>query len=147
MCCATTDYAMQSVLMQMGLKLLSVDGMVLRSIKHWVRIGTPLGPRARGGQPRHASFSPRFARPRQVLRCSGCFTQQPTLDRHFCVKCGNQSLVRLQAVVSANGSQRILPEERAPARVRSTNVRGTKFPMPKPQACLLYTSPSPRDRG
>ena len=45
-CCATTDYAMQSVLMQMGLKLLSVDGMVLRSIKHWVRIGTRLGPRA-----------------------------------------------------------------------------------------------------
>ena len=25
---------------------LSVDGMVLRSIKHWVRIGTRLGPRA-----------------------------------------------------------------------------------------------------
>ena len=38
--CLTTDYAMQSVLMQMGLKLLSVDGMVLRSIKHWVRIAS-----------------------------------------------------------------------------------------------------------
>ena len=49
MCCATTDYAMQSVLMQMGLKLLSVDGMVLRSIKHWVRTGTRLGPRERSG--------------------------------------------------------------------------------------------------
>ena len=41
--CITTDYAMQSVLLQMGLKLLSVDGMLLRSIKQW------------------------------VLRCSGCY--------------------------------------------------------------------------
>ena len=102
--CLTIDYAMQSVLMQMGLKLLGADGMLLKSIKQW------------------------------VLRCSGCFTQQDSLERSFCSKCGNTSLVRLQAVVDSRGSQRILPEERAPARVRSTNVRGTKFPMPMPKA-------------
>ena len=131
MCCATTDYAMQSVLMQMGLKLLSVDGMVLRSIKHWVR-HVPRTALARAAA--RPLISPRFARPPQVLRCSGCFTRQQSLDRQFCSKCGNASLVRLQMVINADGHQRILPEGKAPARVRSTNVRGTKFAMPAPQS-------------
>mmetsp|Transcript_18907 Transcript_18907/g.48335 ORF Transcript_18907/g.48335 Transcript_18907/m.48335 type:complete len:482 (-) Transcript_18907:321-1766(-) len=102
--CLTTDYAMQSVLMQMGLHLLGADGMLLRSVKQW------------------------------VLRCSGCYTQQGSLEAQFCSKCGNNSLVRLQAVLNNRGQQRILPEQRAPARVRSTNVRGTKFPMPQPKS-------------
>ena len=67
-----------------------------------------------------------------VLRCSGCFTLQPSLEKQFCIKCGNTSLVRLISVLQADGSRRVLPEEGAPARVRSTNVRGSKFPMPKP---------------
>ena len=69
-----------------------------------------------------------------MLRCSGCFTRQQSLDRQFCSKCGNASLVRLQMVINAEGHQRILPEGKAPARVRSTNVRGTKFAMPAPQS-------------
>ena len=100
----TTDYAMQSVLMQMGLKLMGSDGLLMRSVKQW------------------------------VLRCSGCFTMQPSLDKQFCVKCGNTSLVRLQAVIDAKGFRRVLPEAGAPARVRSTNTRGTKFPLPQPKA-------------
>ena len=102
--CLTTDYAMQSVLMQMNLKLLGADGMILRSVKQW------------------------------VMRCSGCFTQQSSLESQFCSKCGNMSLVRLQAVVDDRGQQRLLPESKAPARVRSTNTRGTKFPLPMPVA-------------
>ena len=127
MCCATTDYAMQSVLMQMGLKLLSVDGMVLRSIKHWVHRDAS-GP-GRGGTP---------PAPLTLLPSStgapllGRFTRQP-LDRQFFQQEGQRLLVRLQMVINAEGHQRILPEE-APARVRSTNVRGTKFAMPAPQS-------------
>jgi len=102
--CLTTDYAMQSVLMQMGLKLMGADGLLLRSVKQW------------------------------VLRCSGCFTCQPSLDKQFCTKCGNSSLVRLQAVIDSHGAKRVLPESGAPARVRSTNTRGTKFPMPQPKS-------------
>uniref|UniRef100_A0A7S3BW65 Nin one binding (NOB1) Zn-ribbon-like domain-containing protein n=1 Tax=Haptolina ericina TaxID=156174 RepID=A0A7S3BW65_9EUKA len=67
------------------------------------------------------------------MRCSGCFKQEPDLSKAFCSKCGNTSLVRLASVVDSSGRQRLLPEGRAPARVRSTNVRGTKYPMPKPQ--------------
>ena len=73
--CLTTDYAMQSVLMQMGLSLMGSDGLLMRSVKQW------------------------------VLRCSGCFTLQPSLDKQFCIKCGNTSLVRLQAVLDS-----VLPE-------------------------------------
>jgi len=101
--CITTDYAMQSVLLQMGLKLLSIEGMLMRSVKQW------------------------------VLRCSGCFQQHRQLDRQFCSKCGNASLVRLAAIFDSHGRMRLLPEAGAPARVRSTNVRGTKFSMPAPQ--------------
>jgi len=102
--CITTDYAMQSVLLQMGLKLLSVDGMLLRSIKQW------------------------------VLRCSGCYKEHRQLELQFCSKCGNASLVRLAAIVDNRGNQRLLPEKGAPARVRSTNIRGTKYAMPMPKA-------------
>ena len=102
--CVTTDYAMQSVLMQMNMRLLGVDGMVMKSVKQW------------------------------VLRCSGCFTVHREMGRQFCLKCGNTSLVRLIAIVDAQGQTRVLPERGAPARVRSTNTRGTKFAMPMPQA-------------
>lgn len=101
--CVTTDYAMQSVLLQMGLKLLSTDGLLMRSIKQW------------------------------VLKCSGCFTVTRELDRSFCAKCGNSSLVRLAAIIDQRGNERMLPERGAPARVRSTNIRGTKYPMPMPK--------------
>jgi len=91
------------VLMQMGMQVVGADGLLMRSIKQW------------------------------VLKCSGCNTQQPDLDRSFCTKCGNSTLVRLVSIIDSRGAQRILPERGAPARVRSTNIRGTKFPMPKPK--------------
>jgi RNA-binding protein NOB1 len=34
--CMTTDYAMQNVLLQMGLNLISVDGKRIKSVKSWV---------------------------------------------------------------------------------------------------------------
>lgn len=89
--------------MQIGLKLISVEGMVMRSIKHW------------------------------VLRCSGCFKVEPDLSKLFCSKCGNTTLVRLVSIVDQHGNTRTLPEGKAPARVRSTNIRGTKYTPPKPQ--------------
>ena len=37
-------------------------------------------------------------------------------------------------IVDSRGAARLLPEAKAPARVRSTNTRGTKFPMPMPKS-------------
>jgi hypothetical protein len=69
-----------------------------------------------------------------VLTCRARTCAESCVVSQFCTKCGNSSLVRLQAVLDAQrGGMRLLPEAGAPARVRSTNTRGTKFPMPKPQ--------------
>ena len=40
--------------------------------------------------------------------------------------------MRIIAIVDAQGQTRVLPERGAPARVRSTNTRGTKYAMPMP---------------
>jgi len=34
--CLTTDFSMQNVLMQLGLKVLSVDGLLVKSVKQFV---------------------------------------------------------------------------------------------------------------
>ena len=34
--CMTTDFSMQNVMMQMGLSVVSVDGMLIRAAKQWV---------------------------------------------------------------------------------------------------------------
>jgi len=34
--CVTTDFSMQNVMMQMGLSVVSVDGMLIRAAKQWV---------------------------------------------------------------------------------------------------------------
>ncbi len=34
--CVTTDFAMQNVLLQMGLNLISVDGLLLKNVKNWI---------------------------------------------------------------------------------------------------------------
>lgn len=62
--CLTTDYAMQSVLLQMGLKLISVDGMVIKRIRQY------------------------------VLKCYGCFKICKDMERKFCPQCGNNTLLR-----------------------------------------------------
>merc|ERR1712150_431518 len=52
--CITTDFAMQNVLLQMGLNVLSVDGMLVRNVKTF------------------------------VLRCYGCFRITKDTSRQFC---------------------------------------------------------------
>ena len=34
--CVTTDFSMQNVMMQMGLSVISVDGLLIRAAKQWV---------------------------------------------------------------------------------------------------------------
>jgi hypothetical protein len=62
--CVTTDFSMQNVLMQMGLNVVSVDGMLVRAAKQW------------------------------VLRCMACFKVHYEMDRLFCSKCGANHMSR-----------------------------------------------------
>jgi len=75
----TTDFAMQNVVMRMGMKLLSAQGMLMRSVKQW------------------------------GVQCSGCFRTAHDVSRQFCSHCGNQTLVRVALVVDKDGRERVLP--------------------------------------
>lgn len=69
--CATTDFAMQNVMLQMNLELLTVDGVRVRKLKSWVQ------------------------------RCSTCFEVYTAVEssRLFCDRCGSSSIQRVAASV------------------------------------------------
>lgn len=69
--CVTTDFAMQNVLLQVGLPLLSLDGMAVRRVKQW------------------------------ILRCAACFKTCTEMGRLFCPVCGNASMDRVSCSVNA----------------------------------------------
>jgi RNA-binding protein NOB1 len=106
--CTTTDFAMQNVLLQMGLILLSVDGMQIRRLKSW------------------------------VLRCGACFKIHtdpfdPTtgMRRMFCAHCGSDRVQRVSASVDGKtGRLKLYFSKRKRNKYMST--RGTKFSLPKP---------------
>ncbi|XP_051119583.1 RNA-binding NOB1-like protein isoform X2 [Andrographis paniculata] len=72
--CITSDFAMQNVLLQMGLRLLAPGGMQIRELHRW------------------------------VLKCHACFKVTTETGRIFCPKCGNGGTLRKVAVtVNENG--------------------------------------------
>jgi RNA-binding protein NOB1 len=103
--CATTDFAMQNVILQMNLELLSVDGVRVRKLK---------------------SF---------VTRCGACYKVYtssqgtgPHGKRLFCDKCGSDMMQRIAASVDGRtGRIRLHLSKRY-----KHNLRGTKFSLPKP---------------
>ncbi|RKO88837.1 Nin one binding Zn-ribbon like-domain-containing protein [Blyttiomyces helicus] len=62
--CITSDFAMQNVIMQMNLRLLSVDGLMIKKLKSW------------------------------ILRCHACFKTTADMEKKFCPYCGNNTLMR-----------------------------------------------------
>ena len=62
--CMTGDFAVQNVLLQMGLYLVSVDGARIERVKSW------------------------------VLRCHACYRICKDPERKFCPSCGNATLIR-----------------------------------------------------
>ena len=110
--CATTDFAMQNVLLQMNLILLSTEGMRIRRLKTW------------------------------VMRCGACFKiHLPDEDfkdetnhhmrRLFCKHCGSDMMQRISASVDGKtGRLKLHFSKRKQGRHHS--IRGTKFALPKP---------------
>lgn len=75
--CVTTDFAMQNTMLQMGLKLLSVDGRrTIRQIR---------------------SFA---------LRCHSCSAVTRELHRKFCENCGNATMHRVAFKIDKKGVAR-----------------------------------------
>ena len=103
--CATTDFAMQNVILQMNLELLTIDGVRVRRLKTW------------------------------VTRCAACFTIYGGNDdkkgksggRLFCDKCGSNTLQRIAASVDRNTGRLKLHMKKN----YQCSTRGTKFSLPK----------------
>lgn len=89
--CVTTDFAMQNVLLQMGIKLISIDGKrTIRQIR------------------------------RYVLRCHACAAITRELERKFCDKCGNATLHRVAFKVNRKGVARVFINPRRRPNLRGT---------------------------
>jgi len=117
--CATTDFAMQNVLLQMNLILLSTNGMRIRRLKSW------------------------------VIRCGACFKIHGAdedfrdetnhhVKRLFCSHCGSGDMMqRISASVDGKtGRLKLHFSKRKQGRHHS--IRGTKFSLPKPGSGNKY---------
>lgn len=76
--CATADYSVQNVLLQMGITPLTFDGYAVRSVKLW------------------------------GLVCRACFFFTRETQKVFCPKCGHDTLVRVPIVVDQDGRPTVL---------------------------------------
>lgn len=72
--CLTTDFAMQNVLIQIGLHVLSVNGMLIKQSRSY------------------------------ILRCHACFRTTSNMSKVFCPHCGNQTLKKVAVTLNDDGS-------------------------------------------
>ncbi|XP_068701444.1 RNA-binding protein NOB1-like [Montipora capricornis] len=87
--CLTTDFAMQNVLIQMGLHVISLDGMLIREARSY------------------------------VLKCHACFRVTSQLQKKFCPWCGNNTLLRIPVIVDDHGVTHYqIPNKKRPFNIR-----------------------------
>uniref|UniRef100_A0A8C4ZBF6 RNA-binding protein NOB1 n=1 Tax=Gadus morhua TaxID=8049 RepID=A0A8C4ZBF6_GADMO len=72
--CLTTDFAMQNVLIQIGLHVLSVNGMLIKQARNY------------------------------ILRCHACFKTTTNMTKAFCPHCGNKTLKKIAVTINEDGS-------------------------------------------
>jgi len=71
--CITADFAMQNVLLQMGLKVVSFDGLIIKRTQQF------------------------------VLRCYSCNKFCKNVEKQFCPVCGNNTMVKVVVKVNDHG--------------------------------------------
>lgn len=96
--CITSDFSMQNVLIQMGLKCLSMDGMCIRRARTY------------------------------ILRCFACFQRTSEMTRIFCKSCGNKGTLKKVAVeVDDNGEMKMFINFKKPINQRGLRYSIPKF--------------------
>ncbi|XP_002413180.2 RNA-binding protein NOB1 [Ixodes scapularis] len=88
--CISTDFAVQNMLIQMGLKAVSVDGMMIKHARTF------------------------------ILRCHACFTTTKIMTKQFCPGCGNKTLKRVSVSVDEDGTTRLFINYKKPINIRGT---------------------------
>nr|CAG4651912.1 EOG090X07WR [Triops cancriformis] len=72
--CLTLDFAMQNVLIQIGLHVIALDGRLIREAQTY------------------------------ILRCYACFHTTSNMTKMFCPSCGNKTLKRVAVTLNEDGS-------------------------------------------
>lgn len=76
--CVTSDYAMQNVLLHLGVPVIGTSGMMVSELRLW------------------------------LLRCTSCFAVVSDTSRQFCPKCGSgDTLRRVQYVLNKDGEKKL----------------------------------------
>lgn len=76
--CVTSDYAMQNVLLHLGVPLVGTNGMCIAELRLW------------------------------LLRCTSCFAVVTDTTRQFCPKCGSgDTLRRVHYVINEDGEKKL----------------------------------------
>ncbi|KAF4620042.1 hypothetical protein D9613_005264 [Agrocybe pediades] len=110
--CMTADFAMQNVLLQMGLNLVGLEGKRIEKIKSW------------------------------VLRCHACFKICKDHSKKFCPSCGNPTLLRASVTVAAPNAAKNAPVMQVHLKPNfQYKTRGTKYSIPLPKAGSAKTGP------
>ncbi|KAJ7572507.1 Nin one binding Zn-ribbon like-domain-containing protein [Mycena floridula] len=110
--CMTADFAMQNVLLQMGLNLVSSDGRKIDKVKNW------------------------------VLRCHACFKICKDASKKFCPSCGNPTLLRTSVTIAGPGASANTPALQVHLKTNfQYKIRGTKYSIPAPKAGSAKTGP------
>lgn len=95
--CMTADFAMQNVLLQMNLKISSVDGMIITRLKNW------------------------------VLRCHACYYSTSDMSKKFCPQCGHNTLIRTSVSIDKYGNKIFHLKKNFNYRIRGTKYSIPKF--------------------
>ncbi|KAI0082359.1 hypothetical protein K474DRAFT_1655101 [Panus rudis PR-1116 ss-1] len=102
--CMTADFAMQNVLLQMGLNLVGVEGKKIEKVKTW------------------------------VLRCHACFKICKDNARKFCPSCGNPTLLRASVTLSSPNATSSTPTLQVHLKKNfQYKTRGTVYSIPAPK--------------
>ncbi|GIX97703.1 RNA-binding protein NOB1 [Caerostris darwini] len=116
--CVTTDFCIQNVLIQMGLNVVSVEGMLIKQARVF------------------------------ILRCYSCFKTTNNVTKQFCSNCGNKTLKRVSVSVNDDGLKQIHINFRRPLPIRGTRYslplpKGGKHSM---NPVLCEDQPLPHNR-
>ncbi|PPQ64613.1 hypothetical protein CVT24_008350 [Panaeolus cyanescens] len=110
--CMTADFAMQNVLLQMGLNLVGLEGKRIEKVKNW------------------------------VLRCHACFKLCKDNSKKFCPSCGNPTLIRASVTISSPKASTNAPVMQVHLKPNfQYKIRGTKYSIPSPKPGSAKTGP------
>ncbi|XP_020298976.1 RNA-binding protein NOB1 isoform X2 [Pseudomyrmex gracilis] len=90
--CLTMDFAIQNILLQMGLNVVAMDGRVIKQMRTF------------------------------IFRCYACFKTTSIMTKIFCPHCGHKTLKKVEVTLDENGKQQIHINFQRPLSARGKKV-------------------------